>query len=93
MYGHHIWQSMDQPGKVADLSRGQLDRENEHFLVPVGTREFGLARRVGSAVPWGSTDYRRKTLGGIILHDIVKKNLDLRCGRELGEIIAIRYKL
>ena len=25
----------DQPGKVANPARGQLDRENELFLVPV----------------------------------------------------------
>ena len=35
MYGHHIQQSMDQPGKVANPARGQLNRENEHFPVPV----------------------------------------------------------
>ena len=34
MYGHHIWQSMDQPGKVANPARGQLNRENEHSLSP-----------------------------------------------------------
>ena len=28
MYGHHIQQSMDQPGKVANPARGQLNREN-----------------------------------------------------------------
>ena len=35
MYGHHIWQSMDQPGKVASPARGQMKRENEYFSVPV----------------------------------------------------------
>ena len=35
MYGHHIEQSMDQPGKVANPARGQLNRENEHSPVPV----------------------------------------------------------
>ena len=29
MYGHHVQQSIDQPGKVANPSRGQLNRENE----------------------------------------------------------------
>ena len=29
MYGHHIYQSMDQPGKVANPARGQLNREND----------------------------------------------------------------
>ena len=27
--------SKDQPGKVANPARGQLNRENEHFPVPV----------------------------------------------------------
>ena len=35
MYGHHIRQSMDQPGKVANPARGQLNRENENSPVPV----------------------------------------------------------
>ena len=37
--------SKDQPGKVANPARGQLDRENEYFLVPGRASEFGLARR------------------------------------------------
>ena len=32
MYGHPYSKSMDQPGKVANRARGQLNRENEHFL-------------------------------------------------------------
>ena len=36
MYGHTYYsKSMDQPGKVANPARGQLNRENEHFPVPV----------------------------------------------------------
>ena len=35
MYGYHIQQSMDQPGKVANPARGQLDRENEYSPVLV----------------------------------------------------------
>ena len=34
----YVWLShmrMDQPGKVANSARGQLNRENEHSLVPV----------------------------------------------------------
>ena len=32
----HIYsKSMDQPGKVANPARGQLNRENEYFLVRV----------------------------------------------------------
>ena len=34
MYGHHIQQSMDQPDKVANPARGQLNRENDIPLSP-----------------------------------------------------------
>ena len=34
MYGHHIQQSMDQPGKVANPARGQLNREKIFPLSP-----------------------------------------------------------
>ena len=37
---------MDQPGKVANPARGQLNRKNEYSPVPVCAGEFGLARRV-----------------------------------------------
>ena len=39
LYGHHIVysKSMDQPSKVANPARGQLNRENEYFPVPVRT--------------------------------------------------------
>ena len=42
---------MDQPGKVANPARGQLNRENEHSPVPVRACEFGLARRVQPSRP------------------------------------------
>ena len=35
MYGHHVKQSMDQPGKVANPVRGQLNREDEYSPVSV----------------------------------------------------------
>ena len=34
MYGHHIQQIMDHPGKVANPARGQLNRENNIPLSP-----------------------------------------------------------
>ena len=34
-HGHTYSKSMDQPGKVANLARGQLNSENEYFPVPV----------------------------------------------------------
>ena len=36
MYGHHLPQSMDQPGKVTKSARGrQLNRENEVSLLQI----------------------------------------------------------
>ena len=35
MYGHTYSKSKDQPGKVANPARGQLNRKNEYFPVPV----------------------------------------------------------
>ena len=35
MYRHIYSKSMDQPGKVANPARGQLNRENEYFPVHV----------------------------------------------------------
>ena len=43
--------SMDQPGKVANPARGQLNRENEYFPVRVRAWEFGLVRRVRQSRP------------------------------------------
>ena len=34
MYGHTYSKSMDQPGKVVNPARGQLNRENEYFSCP-----------------------------------------------------------
>ena len=44
----HVYfsKSMDQPSKVNNPARGQLNRENEYFPAPpVRAWEFGLARR------------------------------------------------
>ena len=35
VWAHHIRQSVDQPGKVANPARGKLSRENEYFPVPL----------------------------------------------------------
>ena len=47
-------QSKDQPGKVANPARGQLNKENEYFPVPVRAWEFGLSRRVRQSRPASS---------------------------------------
>ena len=50
MYDHTYSKSMDQPGKVANLARGQLNRENTYFHSPY--LRLGIwSRETGSAVP------------------------------------------
>ena len=41
----------DQPGKVANPARGQLNRKNDFLPVPVRARKFGLARRFRPSRP------------------------------------------
>ena len=51
MYGHTDGKSNYQPGKVANPARGQLERKNICFPIPVRAGEFGLARRVRQSRP------------------------------------------
>ena len=50
-YGHTYSKSMDEPGKVANLARGQPNGENEYFPVRVRALEVGLAIRVRQSRP------------------------------------------
>ena len=46
---------MDQPSRVTNPARGQLNKENKYSPVPIHAREFGLARRVqpnGRSLSW-----------------------------------------
>ena len=40
MQGHNIWQSMDQPGKFANPSRGQLKRGKCFSLSPFASEKL-----------------------------------------------------
>ena len=55
---------MDQPGKVANPARDQLNREKEYFPVPVRAGEIGRARRVRQSRPASvcSSPYSRLNL-------------------------------
>ena len=50
---------MGQPGKVANLARGQLNRENGYSIVPVRVLEFGPARQVQPSRPVAREEKRR----------------------------------
>ena len=51
MRAHFSSKSMNQPGKVANPARGQLNRKNEYFPVRVLSRLRIWSRETGSAVP------------------------------------------
>ena len=54
MYGHTYSKSMDQPGKVANSARGQLNGENENFkisLSPFAPQNLVSRDSFGSPVP------------------------------------------
>ena len=61
---------MDQPGKVANLARGQLNRENERFPVPVRAGGFGLARRFRRSHPASACSFFTLELLMVLTHGI-----------------------
>ena len=65
MYGHTYSKSMDQPGKVANLARGQLNRKNEYSPVRVRAWEFSLARRFRQSRPVEGCPLRRMLQRGL----------------------------
>ena len=60
---------MDQPGKVANPARGQLNRDNEYFQVRVRAWEFGLARRVRQSCPASAYSFHSQAGSGAYLGD------------------------
>ena len=62
----------DQPGKVANpaLSRGQLNRGNEFFSVPVRTWVFIIARRVQPSRPASACSFSIRRLNLVLTHGI-----------------------
>ena len=61
---------MDQPGKVANPARGQLNRENKYSPVPVRASEFRLARRVQSSRPASACPFSILRLKLVLTHGI-----------------------
>ena len=61
---------MDQPGKVANPARGQLNRENEYSPVPVRAREFDLARRVQPSRPASACSFSIVRLNLVLTNGI-----------------------
>ena len=54
--------------KIINPARGQLNRGNEYFPVPVGHREFGLARQVRPSRPASACSFSIVTLNLVLIH-------------------------
>ena len=71
MYGHTTYsKSMDQPGKVANPARGQLNRENEYFPIRVRAWEFGLAKRFWQSRPASACSFSILMLNLVLTYGV-----------------------
>ena len=70
MYDNLFPQNVDQPGEVISPARGQLNRENEYFSVPVCASKFGLAKRVRPSRPASACSFCRLRLNLVLTHGI-----------------------
>ena len=61
--------SMDQPGKVANPARGQLNRENEQSLSPFVPENLVLRDGFGSPVPRQPAHLQTQTESGAYLRE------------------------
>ena len=90
MYGHYNSKSTDQPGKVANPARDQLNREKEYFPVPVRAGEIGLAKRVRQSRPASACSSPYSRLNLVLTYGIPP---DFRGGVHLFIKTAIRYQV
>ena len=69
IFGHHVSQSMDQPGKVAKPACDQLNRERMDIsLFPVRAFEFGFSRHVRLSRPASSCLFSTSRSSLVLTH-------------------------
>ena len=69
MYGHTYSKSMDQPGKVANPARGQLNREIEISLSAFAPENLDSRDGFGSPVPRQPAHLHTQAESGAYLRD------------------------
>ena len=70
MYGHTYSKSIDQPSKVSNPARGQLNRENKYLYLSVFVPENLVSRDgLGSPVPRQPTHLHTQAESGAYLRD------------------------
>ena len=69
MYGHTNSRSVDQPCKVANPARGQLNRENEYSLFPFAPETLVTPDGFGSSVPRQPAHLHTQAESGAYLRD------------------------
>ena len=80
MYGHTYRKSKDQPGKVANPARGQLNRENEFSMSPFAPENLVTRDGFGSPVPRQSAHLHTQAESRAYLRDLS------------GQAIAYRWR-
>ena len=71
MYGHTYSKCMDQPDKVANPARGQLNRENENIsLSPFAPENLVSGDGFGSPVPRQPTHLHTQRLNLMLTYGI-----------------------
>ena len=78
-----------QPAKVANLARGQLNRRNGHFPVPVRPGEFDLVIRVRPSRPASACSFSILRLNLVLTHGIPP---DFRVGVHSLILTTIRHR-
>ena len=69
MCGHTYSKSMNEPGKVANLARGQLNRENEYSLSAFAPENLVSRHVFGSPVPRQPAHLHTQAKPGAYLRD------------------------
>ena len=69
MYGHHICQSLDQPGKVANPARGQLNRKMNISLFAFAPDNLVLREGFSRPVPRQPAHLHTQAESGAYLQD------------------------
>ena len=69
MYGHTHSKSIDQPGKVVNPARGQLNRKNNIYLFAFAPVNLVSRDGFGSPVPRQPAHLRTQTESGAYLRD------------------------
>ena len=95
MYDHTYSESLDQPGEVANLARGQLNREMNIFLSALAPENLASREGFGSPVPRQAASLHTQAESGACLWDSFRVPRPFVIGSvptRSGHVIAYRWR-